>query len=174
MGIVCIDGGGNRMDRKTQEAARLRVQTAKTVHGVWANGQSLDDALIRCERRDQNTADRALYRNLSYGTLRWFHRLDKQLNWLLERPLRKRDGEVHAALLVGLYQIEYTRIPDHAAVAETVNAVRLMGRPGLAGLANAVLRRFLREKDVLNQRADGHADSRFSHPDWFIEQLKID
>jgi 16S rRNA (cytosine967-C5)-methyltransferase len=68
---------------------------------------------------------------------------------LLAGPLPARDAEVHDLLAIGLYQLEDTRVPDHAAVAATVEAARRLGRGQYAGLVNACLRRWLREREAL-------------------------
>ena len=54
-----------------------------------------------------------------------------------------------ALLLTGLYQLLHATTPEHAAVSETVEAARALGRPRAAGLVNAVLRRFQRERESI-------------------------
>ena len=75
-------------------------------------------------------------------------------------------------MAVGLYQLSDTRIPDHAVVSETVEAARHLHRPKLAGLVNAILRRFLRERDsdlpALSEEGE------YDHPQWLIETLRND
>src|SRR5690606_19825118 len=89
-------------------------------------------------------------------------------------PLRKREPRVHALLMVGLYQLLYMRVPPHAAVAETVEAARLMKKPWAVGLANAVLRRMQREREDLIAQADAHPVGRSAHPDWLLAALQKD
>lgn len=93
---------------------------------------------------------------------------------LLERPIRARDADVRALALVGLYQLMDTDIAPHAAVAETVEAVKVLGKPRAASLVNAVLRRFQREREALLLRADESEPGRFAHPAWLIERLRSD
>ena len=63
---------------------------------------------------------------------------------MMDKPLKNKSRIFHYLILVGLYQLIYTRIPAHAAVAETVNAVKLLKGSSLRGLINGVLRNFQR------------------------------
>jgi 16S rRNA (cytosine967-C5)-methyltransferase len=79
---------------------------------------------------------------------------------------------INALLCVGLFQLTDTRIPDHAAVSQTVDAARQLRRPKLAGLINACLRRFQRENIAADPPADDEA--RWNHPQWLIDTLRHD
>ena len=118
------------------------------------------------------TDDRALLRLLCYGTLRRHWRLQFWIGQLLERPLKPRDSVINALLAIGLYQLAETRIPDHAVVSQTVEASRLLRRPKLAGLLNAVMRRFLRE-DIASAVPDS-AEAFHDHPQWLIDAIQRD
>lgn len=151
----------------------VRAAAARAVARVLQGG-SLNDLLPAVLAGISESNDRALAQELVYGTLRYAPRLEFMLSGLLERPVRKREPRIHALLMVGLYQLYYTRIPPHAAVAETVEAARLMKKPWAVGLANAVLRRVQREQDALAASADAHPVGRSAHPDWLLEQLQHD
>lgn len=85
------------------------------------------------------------------------------------RRLDALDPEVRASLLLGVYQLIWTRIPPHAAVAETVQEVRGPGR----SLVNAVLRKV--SADVADQRFEWpDTATRLSYPDWIVELLGTD
>ena len=56
--------------------------------------------------------DRSFYRELCFGTLRHYFQLDAQLQTLLKKPLNKKDADIHALLLIGLYQLQYLRHPN--------------------------------------------------------------
>ena len=75
-------------------------------------------------------------------------------------------------LAIGLYQLTDTRIPDHAVVSQTVEASRLLRRPKLAGLLNAVMRRFLRE-DIAST-VPGNDEALHDHPQWLIDAIGRD
>ncbi len=144
------------------------------VYRVVEHGESLS-ALLPAELSGyQDPRQRGLVQELSYGTLRWFHRLDAQLDQLLQRPLKKRDGDVRALLLVGLYQLLILETPAHAAVAESVEAVRTLGRHWATGLTNGVLRNAVRRSASLLETVDRQPVARWSHPQWWIERMRKD
>ena len=154
-----------------RQAARTRATAATIVDAVVTGGRSLDAALADHEARAV-PADRALLRLLCYGTLRRHWRLQSWIATLVDRPLKRRDSVINALLAVGLYQLTETRIPDHAVVSQTVEASRLLRRPKLAGLLNAVLRRFIRENLAAAEPAT--VEARFDHPAWMIDAIRAD
>ena len=149
----------------------VRAVSAEVVDAVVYGGESLDAAITKNEPRIQAT-DRPLLRMLCYGCLRNHWRLQGWLSQLISKPLRKRDRVVSALLAIGLYQITEMRIPDHAVVSETVDAVRQLRRPKLAGLVNACLRRFVREN--IAETAAMDEESQWNHPAWMIDRLRDD
>ena len=154
-----------------RKGARLRASAAEVVDAVVSSGRSLDRALASTEQSVADE-DRGLLRLLSYGALRQHWRLQAAIDTLLKRPLRARDSVVNALLAVGLYQLSDTRIPDHAAVSQTVDAVRFLRRPKLAPLVNAVLRRALRDRILDNEPSNETAIH--DHPAWLIDAIRGD
>ena len=75
---------------------------------------------------------------------------------------------------IGLYQLQWLRIPDHAAVAATVSATEALGNKRAKGFVNAVLRRFLRERESLTARLSGVREAQTSHPDWMVARIRAD
>jgi 16S rRNA (cytosine967-C5)-methyltransferase len=153
------------------KGARLRATAAVVVDAVVAAGRSLDAAIAEHEKQVAPD-DRALLRLLCYGSLRRHWRLQSWIDQLLDRPLKRRDSVINALLAVGLYQLTETRIPDHAVVSQTVEASRQLRRPKLAGLLNAVLRRFVRE-DIASQELVTN-EARHDHPGWLIDAINAD
>lgn len=150
-----------------------RAAAAHLLMQVFEHGKSLNAVLPEIKTKcapDQ----RALLQELSYGVLRQAPRLERWLASLLARPLKPRDRDLHALLLLGLYQLEYLRIPAHAAVALTVTATRELGKPWASGLVNGVLRRFQREAAALRALADADDEGRFAHPGWLIDAIRAD
>ena len=154
-----------------RHGARVRAAAAEVVDAVVTAGKSLDTALSAHETRVAQD-DRALLRLLCYGTLRHYWRLQFWITRLLDRPLKPRDSTINALLAIGLYQLTDTRIPDHAVVSQTVEASRLLRRPKLAGLLNAVMRRFLRE-DIRAVAPDGD-EAIHDHPQWLVDAIRRD
>ena len=76
--------------------------------------------------------------------------------------------------LLRLYQLAELRIPHHAAVAETVEGARDLGRPWATKLVNGVLRSYLRETEALNSAADAVPAARLAHPEWLLKLLRAE
>ena len=150
-----------------------RAAAARVVSAVARRGRSLDDVLGP-EAATAPSGDRALVAELAYGTVRAYPRLDRWVRLLLARPLPPRDAEIHDLLAVGLYQLEETRIPDHAAVAATVEAARRLGRAQHAGLVNACLRRWQRDGPGLKARVVRLPEVVHAHPRWWLDALAAD
>ncbi len=151
-------------------AVDTRAAAALAIAGVLEGGslnQLLPPALDTVSERD-----RGLLQQLCYGTLRYCPRLQPQLRQLLGKPLKNRDRDIEALLLLGLYQLQETRIPDHAAVAATVAATRALNKVWAKGLCNAVLRSYLRERVNLDRKLSPAASA--AHPDWLHAALQQD
>ena len=151
-----------------------RALAAEALVAVALGGTSLRERLKPAQAQLADPRDRALLTALCNEGARWWLRFDKALDDLLQQPLRKREPALHALLVLGLVQLEILQVPPHAAVAATVEATRALKRDGFAKLANAVLRRWLRERDALNARLDSHPETRTAHPRWLIDVLVRD
>ena len=123
--------------------ANTRAAAARAVAAVLS-GRSLSDALPPL-LQPLPVRDRALAQELAYGVLREFEPLAFFADGLLKT--RPKPNEVFALILVGLYQLLHTRVPQHAAVHATVEAAAALKAQRLGGLINGVLRRFMREKE---------------------------
>ncbi|MHC1765520.1 MAG: 16S rRNA (cytosine(967)-C(5))-methyltransferase RsmB [Verrucomicrobiia bacterium] len=151
----------NRDPRET--AARVLLQREK--------GSEYTEDILAGELASASfsPADRSLAVELTYGVVRWQATID----WLITRKTHQGapKGAVRILLRLGLYQLFWLeRIPDHAAVHETVALAKRLGWARQAGFVNAVLRGYLREREAtekllreLRSRAPALAGS---HPDW--------
>jgi 16S rRNA (cytosine967-C5)-methyltransferase len=117
--------------------------------------------------------DRALCQELTYGIVRW----QRPLDWLIARKTGGRDQNVTLKILLqlGLYQLFWLeRIPDHAAVHETVELAKKLGFGPQAGFLNAVLRGFTRQleptRQLLEDLKKNDPSLGFSHPDWLVQR----
>lgn len=152
--------------------AAARAAAALAIRAVLDRGRSLTDALETLPPLDDER-DRPLVREIGYGVLRILPRLEALAKLLLRKPLKREDADVHALILVGLYQLTDMRIPPHAAVAATVEAAREMGKGWAASLVNALLRRFQRERESLLSRAGGSSpEVRWLFPSWLLDRLR--
>jgi 16S rRNA (cytosine967-C5)-methyltransferase len=121
--------------RALARAVLERVEQA----GAYAN-RALSAALDRAP--GLGAADRGLATELVYGVLRRRTRLDRALDAFARSGTGGLDPRVRTALRVGAYQLLFLdRVPAYAAVNETVEACKALGGPGVARLANALLRR---------------------------------
>lgn len=116
--------------------------------------------------------DRALLKELCYGVCRRLPRLEALTALLLRQPFKKRDSDVQALLLIGIYQLLYMRIPAHAAVGETAGAARLLGKEWATRVLNGCLRRLQRESAALEAQADSDPSAALEHPAWLLTALR--
>jgi 16S rRNA (cytosine967-C5)-methyltransferase len=151
--------------------AAARAEAARAVRAVRNLGRSLSD-LPPAAAALPDERDRALVQELSYGTLRVLPRLEAIAKPLFRKALKAEDQDIAALVEVGLYQLTATRIPSHAAVAATVAATRCLRKPWAASLVNALLRRFLRERDALLAHAEQSLEGRWLFPRWLLEELQ--
>jgi 16S rRNA (cytosine967-C5)-methyltransferase len=151
-----------------------RAIAAKGLAEVALRGASLRDVMERYAPRLSDPRDRALLMALLSEGARWWLRFDAAVDALLQKPLRHKDPAIHALLVIGLVQLDILELQDYAAVAATVEATRALQRPQLAGLVNAVLRRWQRERETLIARLDAKPQTRHAHPAWLAAALQRD
>jgi 16S rRNA (cytosine967-C5)-methyltransferase len=152
-------------------APSARSRAAAILAQVIDHGNSLSDVLPAALAGIAEPRERALAQELSFGTLRWFYRLRLVLDQLLKRPLRRRDGDLYCLMLSGLYQLTRMDVPSHAAVDETVEAARQLGKEWASGLVNAVLRGYQRDTARLDAVVARSREACFAHPAWLIDRL---
>ena len=137
-----------------------------------AGGKFIEDLLETALYGAQlSSADRGLCQEITYGVVRWQATLD----WLIAQKTDGREQKpgLQNLLRLGLYQIFWLdRIPDHAAVNETVELAKQNGFGAQAGFVNAVLRGYLREHDETKKLLTGLKISQlalgWSHPEWLV------
>ena len=151
-----------------------RALAATGLAEVALKGASLREVMTRHAPRLHDPRDRALLMALLSEGARWWLRFDAAIDDLLDKPLRKREPAVHVLLVLGLVQLEILELQDYAAVAATVEAARVLKRPQLAGLVNAVLRRWQRERETRLARLDARPQTRHAHPAWLADALQAD
>jgi 16S rRNA (cytosine967-C5)-methyltransferase len=156
----------------TTPSAAVRAEAARAVARVMA-GRTLDDALAASNTSAMTTQNRSLLRAMTYGVVREHTLLTALAAKLLAKPLDKAP-EVQALLLCGLHQLRSMRMPAHAAVAETVNAVALLEAHWGRGMVNAVLRRYQRERRELEDALPTDPVVRLSHPTWLVDAIRRD
>lgn len=169
------------MSRAMKPGVAARLIAAQTLEKVDKEGAYANLVLPRALRREQSDnpkfsfRDAALTSELVYGTVRQQALLDFVLGLHSSQPLSEIDAPVLAALRLGAYQILFMRIPEHAAVSETVNVAKITAGERPARFVNAVLRSLLREgKEEALARAENIQDPHarlatlHSHPGWLV------
>lgn len=148
----------------------LRSLAAQAIEQVVEKGQSLSNVLPAMQNKVQDK-DRALLQELCFGVLRTLPQLEWLATQLMARPMTGKQRVVHYLILVGLYQLIHTRIPAHAALAETVEGAVVLRKMQFKGLINGVLRNFQRrQQELLDQAAKN--DCRWLHPEWLLARLR--
>lgn len=148
-----------------------RLAAARALAAVLSGKASLNSSLpTQLDKVEER--DRGLTQDLAFGTARWQPRLELLAAQLLQKPFKAADSEVQALLLVGLYQLFYTRIPAHAAIGETVGCADKLKKPWAKALLNAVLRRAQREGEELLASMERDPVVRTAHPRWLQKSLK--
>lgn len=148
-----------------------RLAAARALAAVLSGKASLNSSLP-AQLDKVEARDRGLTQDLAFGTARWQPRLSALAEQLLQKPFKSADADVQALLLVGLYQLLYTRTPAHAAISETVGCADKLKKPWAKALLNAVLRRAQREGNELLSALERDPVVRTAHPRWLQKSLK--
>ncbi|WP_278941736.1 16S rRNA (cytosine(967)-C(5))-methyltransferase RsmB [Pseudomonas helleri] len=148
-----------------------RLAAAKALTAVL-NGKASLNSSLPLQLDKVEARDRGLTQDLAFGTARWYPRLSALANKLLQKPFKAADADVEALLLVGLYQLLYTRVPAHAAIGETVGCADKLKKPWAKGLLNAVLRNAQRDSEALLAELEHDPVVRTAHPRWLQKSLK--
>lgn len=153
-------------------ARRAAFDILSRVEGEHAYASALVSALSESDLSQQ---DRALAQEIILGVLRWQRSIDYFIERYSERAIARLDLPVLIALRVGLYQLRHlTRVPQSAAVNESVNLVKRARAASAAPLVNAVLRKAAKHSEEPAGRgiADPleRASIELSHPRWMIER----
>ena len=118
---------------------------------------------------------------LCYGTCRWYFWLEKRVQQFVQKPLKSKDSDIKVVLLLGLYQLTFTRVAAHAAINESVNLAPLLSKPWAKKLINGVLRSFQREYLTIDEQGNHHITAqndkhdklhRQTHPQWLQQSIK--
>jgi 16S rRNA (cytosine967-C5)-methyltransferase len=120
--------------------------------------------------------DRNFIKEILYGSLRWYSKLYWILQNTAKRDLAQASGEIRAALVVGTYQIYYMdRVPDRAAVNESVEYIRKKGQPQACSFVNGILRQIARRAEYFPKpdkktKPREYLALQFAHPQWIVDR----
>ena len=159
------------MSKRKKNHQNPRLAALETLSDVLDANRSFAESEALSRLRDSR--DNAFARHLTYGVLRWLTALEWLLGELLTKPIKKREKEVKRLILLGLQQLWHDQTASHAAINETAECARTLGKPWAVGLINAVLRRFQREHGQLLERL-AQTSSQHAHADWMLREIQQD
>jgi 16S rRNA (cytosine967-C5)-methyltransferase len=148
----------------------VRSCAALVIGDITQKGRSLADALPARQLLVSDD-EKALLAELCYGTLRFFYELDAITRILMHSPLREKDSDVHALLLIGLYQLRHMRLAEHASVNLTVSACKALKKSWSEKLLNGVLRNYLRTRQEIETRISDDPQVHHNHPKWLFDVI---
>lgn len=155
------------MNTVSGAAAEVLAAAARALRAVVVDGRSADDAIAQVEA---SPALRASVRAVTLGSVRWYLSLEPLAVRLLQG---KALAPVLLTLLVAaLHQLDHSRNPVAATVSSAVDAARLLRQPRAAAMINALLRRYLRERQSLQAAVRRDAAAATAHPAWLLEALQ--
>src|SRR5229473_312634 len=153
--------------------ASARSLAAYAVARILREGVTLDAAL-KDALAAANPKLAPSVRSLSYGAVRGYYRHEAILRSVLTAPVKSLDPLVRALLSVALYELEDERTPEYAVVDAAVQTAKATDAARAAGLINAVLRRYLRERQSLDADIARNPATRHASPVWLADRLRAD
>jgi 16S rRNA (cytosine967-C5)-methyltransferase len=147
---------------------------AAAIVGRVLSGKNLDrelaDSLAKLPNLSVN--ERQAVHSISFDTLRHYGLINAQLDTLLTAPLT--DTAVRHLLLVSLAQLQFSRAAAHTVVDHAVNAAVAMGFARAKGLANAVLRNYLRTPEKFARQRFKDEVAQYDFPRWWIARVQAE
>jgi 16S rRNA (cytosine967-C5)-methyltransferase len=155
-------------NQKSKTTNNLRADAAKVLEQILEQGMSARECLPAAQLA-YSEQDKAWLQEMVYGVLRQLPILQFWLRLLLDKPLKNRFKVVELLILLGFYQLAFSRVSTHAAVSETVNACKSLSAVAMKGLVNAILRSFIRQELHKNIPDDQQMASGL--PKWLYKKL---
>lgn len=155
----------------TEPKFNARLTAVQLLVRLLVQGESLSALLADPRLQAAPPKDLSLTKALVFGVCRYHRYLAHWVDQRLKKPFKKKDMDLYAVLLVGVYQIAYLRIPDHAAVSESVSLTKRLGKDWASGLCNAVLRNFQANPEPWQQDQE---NLHWALPDWLLTSLQRD
>ena len=148
----------------------VRMVAAEAI-GQVLRGRSLSAVLPKYSQKVADN-DQGLFKELCFGTLRWYPQLNAIVNHLMSKPIKDKEREIQALLACGIYQLMHMRVADHAAINETVAATVKLKRLWAKGLVNGVLRNFQRQQEQIVEKLSKNSEYKTAHPQWLVNRLE--
>ena len=144
------------MSQQNKLASRLRADAASILFQILEQGQSSRHCLAEKQAHYKQARDKAWLQEMVFGSLRRLPTLQFWVRSSLERPLKGNKKVIEHLIMIGFYQLAFSRVSPHAAVSETVNATKHLKADSLKRLVNGTLRNFQRS-DLKDQQPEGAA-----------------
>jgi len=161
--------------KKSQKFDPVRAAALQAMILV-EQGEQTDVAIDKVSKgKDFRSIDRRFMMQLANGATKLRRRLDHDIKFYLAKPSQGLPILLSNILRLGYYQLRFTdRIPDAAAVSESVNLARAMLDRPRANLVNAVLRASIREPDKVkfaskDKDPKKYLGDYYSYPDYFVD-----
>jgi 16S rRNA (cytosine967-C5)-methyltransferase len=159
------------------QASVAREIILQVLHEIDQGGAYANIALKRVlDTKEFTKLDRGFITEIVYGVVR----NQKAIDWILEQytrqPLAKTSSWIRNILRMAAYQILFMdKVPASAATHQAVELAKQYGHPGIPGFVNGVLRRLIREQNMLkypdlDQEPLKHIAIKYSHPEWLVER----
>ncbi len=150
----------------------VRQRALAVLLQVTREGLTLDTALATQIEQNAGAEKISLLKELCFGVMRWWPRLQAVELSLLDKPLAAKHHDVSVLLWLGFYQLEYTRVAEHAAVSETVACTQAIKKRWAKGLVNALLREFQRNRNGILADLSGSSIFESAHPDRLLAGIQ--
>lgn len=156
----------NKPSSNLKMVGSVRARVIRTLLAIQ-NGQSLSSVLDPL-LNSLHEGDKGFAHALLLTTLRQWYALERLLDSLADNTIDEM--EVRTTIQVGLTQLLYLQVADHAAIHETVEAVKEIEFAHASGLVNAILRKVVKNTHKYRKKCDKN----HSLPNWLAYQLKQD
>ena len=163
-----------RRQKNCSDSAYLRAQATAAISEVIDDGTSLRVVFKSRQKYFDDPKQLALFKEICFGSIRWYYRLEAITNICLNTPFAKKNNDIKYLICCGLYQILEMQTPSHAVVNETVDAARLLNKPWACKLVNKILRQFLRNQKQILADIEKNTAAWFAYPQWLLEKIKTD
>lgn len=145
-----------------------RSAAALIIKKMLIDGQSLNQTIPQYTET-LPAEEQGLCKAICFGVSRFYRSLSTDIDALLTKPLRNKDYDIYALLLIGAYQLDKMRTPEYAAIDSCVAASKRLKKDWAKGLINAVLRQYQQQTDKPSSHDDKASTE---HPDWLVGKIR--
>lgn len=158
------------MSNKSNQGNKHNARSAAAIviKKMLIDGQSFNQTIPQYTEA-LSSEEQGLCKAICFGVCRHYRTLSININNLLEKPLRNKDYDVYALLLIGAYQLDKMRTPEYAAIDGCVAASKNLKKDWAKGLINAVLRKY---QTLETKASEEDEKAATEHPDWLIGKIR--